>query len=384
MKILHVCLGNYFIDGQSYQENLLSKFHKELGYEVEIVASLVKLDQSGSPTFYEKVGRYINEYSIPVTRLAYKKPIKIYEVLRRFIGFDEFLKNSKPDIIFVHGCQFLDIDIIVNYAKKNRVKIYVDNHADFSNSATNWLSKTIKHGVIWKSCAKKIEPFTTKFYGVLPARVDFLKEVYGITEDKCDLLVMGADDELVKSVKEKKLIEGLRNKLGIEEKDFMIITGGKINRYRPETINLMQAVSNIKDLPVKLVIFGTVTDDLRQSFEQLCENGNIIYVGWIDSRETYQYMAAAELVVFPGLHSVMWEQAVAIGKPCVFRDIKGVHHVDLGGNAIFMKDVSEKMLEKIVRKIYSDKNLYDSMLKCATEKGSEIFSYRHIAEISVK
>lgn len=38
-KIVHVCLCGPVTDGWSYQDNLLSKYHKELGYEVSIITS---------------------------------------------------------------------------------------------------------------------------------------------------------------------------------------------------------------------------------------------------------------------------------------------------------------------------------------------------------
>jgi 1,2-diacylglycerol 3-alpha-glucosyltransferase len=108
------------------------------------------------------------------------------------------ISSLNPDIIFTHGCQFLDIKHIARYAKLHpKVKVYVDNHSDFSNSARNFLSKNILHKIIWRYCANLIEPYTTKFYGVLPARVDFLKNIYKIPRDKVELLVMGADDEKV-------------------------------------------------------------------------------------------------------------------------------------------------------------------------------------------
>ena len=47
----------------------------------------------------------------------------------------EAIEKVKPEIIFVHNLQFFDISKIVKYAKKHSVKIYADNHADFSNSA---------------------------------------------------------------------------------------------------------------------------------------------------------------------------------------------------------------------------------------------------------
>ena len=37
MKIVHLCLGCFFPDNYSYQENMLPKFHKELGYDVKVL-----------------------------------------------------------------------------------------------------------------------------------------------------------------------------------------------------------------------------------------------------------------------------------------------------------------------------------------------------------
>ena len=61
----------------------------------------------------------------------------------------ETIERINPDVLFVHGVQFLDLTEVVKYKKRNDyVKMYVDNHADFSNSATNFLSRYILHGVI--------------------------------------------------------------------------------------------------------------------------------------------------------------------------------------------------------------------------------------------
>lgn len=51
MKILHLCLANFYIDNYSYQENMLPKFHKKLGYEVEIIASMQSFDRNGVTSF---------------------------------------------------------------------------------------------------------------------------------------------------------------------------------------------------------------------------------------------------------------------------------------------------------------------------------------------
>ena len=57
------------------------------------------------------------------------------------------------------------------------------------------------HKIIWRKCAHLIEPYTTKFYGVIPGKSRFSKNVYKLPEEKVELLVMGADDEKVKEAK---------------------------------------------------------------------------------------------------------------------------------------------------------------------------------------
>lgn len=161
MKIVHLCLASFFPDNYSYQENLLPKFHKELGYDVEVIASTQSFDEHGKVCYLSNVGTYRNEYDIKVTRLPYKTDNKIWKKLKRYQGCYEAIRRAKPDILFIHGGQFLDIDQVVRYAKENpKVVIYVDNHADFSNSATNWISKNVLHKIIWRMCENKIEPYT--------------------------------------------------------------------------------------------------------------------------------------------------------------------------------------------------------------------------------
>lgn len=385
MKIVHLCLAARYADGYAYQENMLPKYHRLLGYDVEIIASLETFDRNGKPAVYNGPLSYNNEDAIKVKRLLYKKPIRLYRRLRRYTGLKEALKNSNADILFVHNCQFRDISVVIWYINQyHPIKIYVDNHADFANSASGWISKNILHKIIWKRCAQSIEPYTTLFYGVLPARVDFLKQTYGLPVNKCKLLVMGADDILVEKAQSSGLRGINRLKHSIREDDFLVVTGGKINKNRPETLDLMRAIKEINRNNVKLLVFGVVDDAYQQEFETLCAHPSIIYIGWIKSEDTYGYFSAADLVVFPGLHSVMWEQAVAQGKPCIFRDLEGFHHVDIGGNADFVRDVSVNGVKEALLKVIDDPDHYQEMKTVAEEKGMNTFSYRNIARRSIE
>lgn len=385
MKITHLCLGNFFPDHYSYQENILPKFHKQLGYDVEVIASLQTFDKDGQPSYMPAASSYRNEYDIPVTRLNYRKPLKLYRKLKRYVGTYEALERSAPDILFIHGCQFMDMDLVVKYLKAHpSVKVFADNHADFSNSATNFLSKNILHKMLWRRTAHLVEPYTTKFYGVLPARVDFLRNIYRLPAEKTELLVMGADDDKVIQAEESGAREAIRSQYGIAPDDFLIMTGGKIDAWKTQTLLLMEAVANIRDSHVKLIVFGSVAPDLKEKVAALADGQKVQYIGWIRSDESYRYFAAADLAVFPGRHSVFWEQVAGQGIPMLCKYWDGTTHVDMGGNVIFLREDSTREIQTTLEDLLAGgKAKYLAMREKAQSVGKRTFSYKDIARRSI-
>ena len=379
MKIVHICLCGVYTEGWGYQENLLSKYHSKMGNTVTVVANTLTYNGFGK-TIETQDTDYVNENKVKVIRLKEKarKPLRKFQ---RYPDLYNTLTEEKPDVLFVHGCQFLDIKQIRKYKQVfPDVRVYIDNHADFLNSASNWLSKNVLHRIIWGHYAREMLPITEKFYGVLPARVDFLTDVYRLPREKCELLVMGADDELVEQVKSSGARELIRDKHGIKPDDFLVVTGGKINHNRPEMLHLMRAVHDSLVQHMKLIVFGTVSDELKNQFEEELKSEKIQFVGWLDSKMTYEYMAAADLIVFPGLHSVMWEQAVGMGVPCVIKRIPGFDHVDLGGNIAFAEDTSVEGLKNEIERIVLSPKEYQTMKSIAEERGMKAFSYKDIAK----
>lgn len=384
MRITHLCLACFFPDGYSYQENMLPKYHKKLGHEVTVIASLQTFDKNGKVSYLDKPSEYINENDIPVIRLAYKNPDKTYKKLKRFIGTYEAIEKTNPDILFIHGCQFMDMDVVVQYLKKHpNVTVYVDNHADFSNSAKKWASFSFLHKILWKHCAHIINPYTKKFYGVLPARVDFLKNVYGLPADKVELLVMGADDEKVEAALKPEIRKEIREKYGIADDDFLIITGGKIDNFKKQILYLMEAVNKLQNEKVKLIVFGSVIPELKEKVEGLV-SPYTQYIGWVQSDQTDKYYAASDLVVFPGRHSVFWEQVAGLGKPMLCKAWDGTKHVDLGGNVIFLEKDSAEEIYEIVKDLVDNPEKYQKMKEIAEKEGMKTFSYLDIAKRSLQ
>ncbi len=385
MKIAHICLVGGYTEGLNYQENNLIKYQAEDGHEV----SLITTDHcytEGVWGLCTTETDYINPDGVHIIRLPFAFPLP-YNVNRQigiFKGFEDTLERIRPDIIFVHNLQFQDNRKVASYKRKHpEVVVYADNHSDFSNSARNWFSRNTLYRFWWKPCAKAVEPYVKKFFGVMPSRVDFLQNIYGISADKTDLLIMGADDESVERAAKGEVRKAVREKYNLQPEDFLIVTGGKIDAFKTQTLLLMQAVQEIPREYLKLLVFGSIEEELQEKLLALCDGKKIQYIGWAKGEQSYEYFAAADLVVFPGRHSIYWEQVAAQGIPMICKYWEGTTHVDIGGNVEFLMEDSVEVIKEKILELLEHPEKYEQMKKSARSDGRNAFSYRLIARKSV-
>ena len=179
-----------------------------------------------------------------------------------------------------------------------------------------------------------------------------------------------------------------RGRYGLRDDTFLIVTGGKIDVPKIQTLLLMRAVKKLseekKGRDLKLIIFGSVEEALRKEFESLLDPECISYLGWIGPRDAYALFAAAQICVFPGRHSVYWEEAAGTGTPLIVKDWEGTRHVDVGGNVIFLKKDDVMEIERALASVLYEEGVYRRMKTAAEEKGISCFSYRNIAKLSIE
>ena len=386
MKIVHVCLSMGYTEGLNYQENVIIKYQAGDGHDVTLITT-DHCFHEGEWGLCQTESDYINPDGVHIIRLpfAFRIPYKINKQIGIFKGFYPLLEQIQPDVIFVHNLQFQDIRKVAKYKKHHpEVKVNADNHSDFNNSARTWISRNLLYRFWWGPCARKIEPYFDRFFGVTPARIDFMYKVYGIPKGKTDLLVMGADDELLQKAENPQVRKEIRDQDHIKESDFLVVTGGKIDHNKTQTLLLMEAVRNMKEDRLRLVVFGSVEEELKEPFFRLCDGKKIQYTGWATAEQAYQYFSAADLVVFPGLHSVYWEQVVAQGLPMLCKYMEGMTHVDIGGNVRFLMEDSTALIQKELTSLLEQPEVYHNMKKAAMSAKRKDFSYREIARKCIR
>ena len=379
MKIVHVIIAAAYKEGYGYQENILPAKHVELGLDTYVISSN-KEHPLGM--------HYINEDRVKViflprvTSIMQKIPL-IRSFVKQTHGIYSKLVELSPDIIFIHGLQcFESLDVCKYCEKHPQVKLYVDQHADYYNSPISRWRTRLYIKKVYGYIAKQLEKYTIKFWGVTPWRVDYLQKVYGVKPEHTDLLVMGGDEKLIDWENRALLREQIREKFEIPKDAFLVVSGGKIDKAKNIHL-LLDAIKMMND-NVYFLLFGNMTKDIEEYCLPKIDK-RIKYIGWVDSKQVYPLFLASDLAVFPGTHSVLWEQAMACGIPGLFKDWDGgFNHIDCGGNAKILKDISIESLNAEITRLMDEKEEYMKMKEFAETKGRKTFSYIEIAKKAIE
>ena len=389
-KIIHIIIAAAYKEGFGYQENILPYKHKEQGLDVLIVSydRFNYYSQKGIDSFpYEYINlNEVRTIIIEKNNSLLRRIPYLGSFSNRTKGLRNLLVNERPDIIFVHGVIAPDHIEVVKYVRKHsNVKLFVDNHNDCYNIPhANFWDNFIVH-YYGKYVAKRLASQSEVMWGVTPWRVEFLNKVYGVPEKKIGLLEMGGDENKIDWARHEEIRAKIREQYHIPQNSFLIITGGKRNKTKNIHILIDACKSFPEAIRPYLLIFGKTEKDMEPYFNLLEKSERIIYIGWIPSDDVYPLFLASNLAVFPGTHSVLWEQACASGLPCVFKDWDGgFAHVDVGGNCILIKEPTKESIYNTLSSIIENKDKYNHMKEIAETKARIHFSYCEIAKRSIK
>lgn len=387
MKIVHLCLSGPYNDNWGYQDNLLPLYQQKLGHDVTVIATNTMHGSKGSIILCEE-GDYRLKNGLHIIRISVKPFLtkKLGQSYGYFYVYD-LLKSLKPDYIMIHGLVSITALQAVKYKKRinPNCALIADSHTDFNNAP---LKNTLKNKIYYMSLAllnKICIKHYKHIYGVTPWRINYASEVYGIPRNRIKLLPLGGDTDIIEWNKQQEVWTLIRRKYSIGDSEFVIVSGGKLDEQK-NIHNLIEAIGEINKLGIKLIIFGSIADEYKERITMLLEkySERVIYIGFLTTSEIYNLFLAADIAVFPGGHSVLWEQAIACGLPTVFRWWPDMEYLDLGGNVIFLKKADYQEIKDLIEELVTNSTRICTMKEVARTKGYEMFSYRKIAQKSLE
>ena len=110
-------------------------------------------------------------------------------------------------------------------------------------------------------------------------------------------------------------------------------------------------------------------------------NANIHYLGWCNAQRVMDCMVASDLACFPGTHSTLWEQAVGVGLPAIFKRWNEMTHMDINGNCIFVEGENLDEIELKIEQMLTDE--FYSQQKQRALDASSSFLYSDIAKKAI-
>ncbi|WP_056204318.1 glycosyltransferase family 4 protein [Pelomonas sp. Root1237] len=323
--VLMIC--DFYNQSLSYQENLLERYFGKLGHRVSIVTATTtdvfefveNRHDARRPASIERHG----------TTTVYRQPYAFNFVsrIRKFKGVSDLLERERPDVIFVHDIQF-NLSEVSRYRQRYPgTRVVLDYHADFSNSARNWLSLAVLHKGLRRPLLHRYLSMLDAIYPVTPASQRFLNEVYGVSNDRMTLLPLGCDMDACRRIRNERRGRQLRQQYGIDAKALVIFGGGKL--ARPKRVErLLRAFLTLPGDSTWLIIAGDASKDDAAYLEELRglagSHPRIRFTGWLDQEAILAHLDLADLAVFPGSQSILWQQAIGMGKPLLIGEPKAV------------------------------------------------------------
>ena len=390
MKILMLC--EFYNQTLQYQENLLVKYYRKYGHEVTVITST-----------YESVFDYYNniynnklpkkifyDFGAKIIKLPFK--YNILGKIKKYTSIKSIVEEEKPDLLYIHDIMPNMFEML-DYKNKNKhVKMIMDYHADYSNSANGWISLNILHKQIRKKVyLDPIKKHIERFYPIIPGSLKFLNEVYNISPSEMEILPLGADIDLVTEIRNSNIRETLRLKHNIKPTDKVIITGGKFNPSRQTEI-IIEAFKELNDDNLHLLIIGDADNKNQEYKNQLLNLSknikNIVFLGWLNNRGVYEYFASSDLAVFPASQSIIWQQAIASGLPLIVGNV-GEQSLEYLNefNAIieFSKsNINTKNFKKAIEKIVYNEEDFKVMKEACHKTTERLLDWNHLIDNTLK
>jgi glycosyltransferase involved in cell wall biosynthesis len=355
---------------------LLPRQNKIDGHDVSIIAS-TEVYINNTKLGYCEPKKYVNEDGIPVRRIPYRKiPIHLIRTkVRSYQGVFKILQEEKPDVIMFHGVPAWELRTVVRYKRAHpEIKLYVDSHEDFHNSARNFFSRNVLNKIFYRLIVKSAYPHIDKILCVSLETMDFLKTMYKIPPSKLEFFPLGGIIFPEEEREQKR--KGIRGNLEMTNDHILCVHSGKMDKLK-RTADVINAFSKVKSDKLRLVLIGSMTDEVKKDVLPLINaDPRITYLGWKTADELMEYLCAADVYVQPGGQSATMQNAICCGCAMILYPHKS-HEPYLQGNGYYVKTIED--MREAFEDIVNEPEKLPIMSKNSMKIARDLLDYKKLA-----
>ena len=201
------------------------------------------------------------------------------------------IKKEQFDYIIAEGGHYESYKEYLKYFSKEQLVLHLHHTATSNKIIDNTFSKVI--GVSNYVLEKFKNTSSIKKYYLLKNCIDI--------------------DTFDKELPNKELYE-LKEKYDFKKDDFILMYCGRLIKEKG-VLELIKSVNNLEEKNIKLLIIGSINfanegeDEYTKEIKKIAEkNKNIIFTGYIDSKDLYKYYKLSNVIVIPSI----WEEAAGL------------------------------------------------------------------------
>ncbi len=372
IKIMHICLASSYTESMTYQDNILPDINASDGHNVLVVSNCSRFE--GGNLVPTPETDTVLESGVRLLRIPYDRVINAYvsEKARKASRLLPLLNSFSPDVILFHGMAAWELLTVAKYKKTHpHVRFYADSHEDANNSGRNWLSRHILHGLFYGAINRKVYPLIDKLFYISYETRDYLKAVYRLSEDKMEFFPLGG---LIPGESERLATRArIRAELGLSESDVLILHTGKMDPLK-RTGEILAALSNITENNVRLVLIGSMPDNVKDALETaIAKDSRVSFLGWKNAEELMAYLCACDIYAQPGSQSATMQNAMCCGAAVMLYPYPS-HEPYVKSNGWFVKTVDD--MTAVFREAAGNPGLLHQMGGQSLKIARELLDYR--------
>src|SRR5699024_5039333 len=241
--------------------------------------------------------------------------------IRAYSGVYQQLTRFEPDVILFHGLCAWELMTILQYKKHNpSVKLYLDSHEDFNNSARSFLSKYILHYFFYRTIFRRSFNHIEKVLCISIETIDFVKNFYNCPGDKIKYFTLGG--QVFNDSDYQKFRNASRSKYNLEDNNLIFFQSGKFDKKKKLIESLTAFLKTPYNKNIRYFIAGVLQDDVKEEAKKLiAEDERIIFIGWQNSEDLLQFLCAADVYVQPGSQSATLQNSICCRCAVIVDDV---------------------------------------------------------------